>query len=174
MTDADHSITRRDAVLLPMFWSAALTTLGCSPNERDSTVADNHLAGPATTINKSDTQRRETMRVHYLEIVTNEVDTACEIYSEIHSVAFGDADPSLGGARTAKMKNGGILGVRAPMHDGEKSVTRAYMLVEDIDAAVAAAKKSGAEIAVPPMEIPGHGKCAIYFQDGIEAGLWQL
>jgi hypothetical protein len=24
------------------------------------------------------------------------------------------------------------------------------------------------------MEIPGHGKCAIYFHGGIQHGLWQL
>ncbi len=114
------------------------------------------------------------MRVHYLEIVTKDVDATCELYAGIHGTSFGDADQSLGGARTAPMADGGVMGIRAPMHEGEKSVTRAYMLVEDIEAAVAAAKNSGAEIAVPPMEIPGHGTCAIYFQGGIEAGLWQL
>lgn len=114
------------------------------------------------------------MQVHYLEVVTKDVDAACELYSETNGVTFGDADPGLGGARTAPMTNGGTVGIRAPMHDGENPVTRAYFLVEDIEAAVAAAAKSGAEIAVPPMEIPGHGQCAIYFQGGIEAGLWQL
>ena len=114
------------------------------------------------------------MRVQYLEVVTRDVDATCELYSAIHGVTFGDADQSLGGARSAQMTEGGMMGIRAPMHDGEKSVTRAYMLVEDIEAAVAAAAKSGAEIAVPPMKIPGHGTCAIYIQGGIEAGLWQL
>jgi hypothetical protein len=32
---------------------------------------------------------------------------------------------------------------------------------------------SGAEIAHPPMEIPGHGKFAIYVQGGVHHGLWQ-
>jgi predicted enzyme related to lactoylglutathione lyase len=114
------------------------------------------------------------MRVHYLEIVTKDVDATCELYSGIHGVAFGDADQSLGGARTAQLTDGGMLGIRAPMHDGEKSVTRAYILVEDIEAAVTAAANSGAEIAVPPMKIPGHGTCAIYVQGGVEGGLWQL
>ena len=41
-------------------------------------------------------------------------------------------------------------------------------------ASLAAAAKSGAEIAVPPMAIPGHGTCAIFFQSGIESGLWQV
>ena len=41
-------------------------------------------------------------------------------------------------------------------------------------AAEALAAKSGAEVAAPPMEPPGHGICAIVIQDGIESGLWQL
>lgn len=114
------------------------------------------------------------MRVHYLEVVTADTDAACKLYSALHGVKFGDADTSLGGARVAQLTDGGMMGIRAPMHDRENPVTRAYMLVDDIEASVAAAKTSGAEIAVPPMEIPGHGKCAIYFQGGIEAGLWQL
>lgn len=114
------------------------------------------------------------MRVHYLEIVTKDVDATCQLYAEVQGVSFADADPSLGGARTAALSDGGMMGIRAPMHDGEKAVTRAYLLVEDIEAAVAKLKKSGAEIAVPPLQIPGHGTCAIYIQGGIEGGLWQL
>lgn len=114
------------------------------------------------------------MRVHYLEIVTKDVDAACKLHFEMHGVTFGDADQSLGGARTAQMANGGMMGIRAPMHDAEGAVTRAYMLVDDLKVAVAAAEKLGALIAVPPMPIPGHGTCAVYIQDGIEAGLWQL
>ena len=114
------------------------------------------------------------MQIYYLEIVTTDVDASCSLYSAIQGVTFGNADPSLGGARTTRIPDGGMIGIRAPMHDGEKSVTRPYILVKDIEAAVAAAADAGAEIAVPPMEIPGHGKCAIYFHGGIEAGLWQL
>jgi predicted enzyme related to lactoylglutathione lyase len=114
------------------------------------------------------------MQIHYTEIVTTDVEAICTLYSKMHGVTFGDADQSLGGARTARLANGGMLGVRAPMHDGERPVVRPYILVEDIEAAVAAAAKSGAEIAVPPMKIAGHGTCAIVFQSGIEAGLWQL
>jgi len=114
------------------------------------------------------------MQIHYLEIVTTDVEPICALYSNIHGVTFGDADQTLGGARTARLANGGMLGVRAPMHDGEKPVVRPYILVEDIEAAVAAAAKSGAEIAVPPMRIPSHGTCAIVFQSGIESGLWQV
>ena len=48
------------------------------------------------------------------------------------------------------------------------------MLVDDIQAAIDAAAEAGAEVAMPPMEIPGHGSFAIFIQGGIESGLWQL
>lgn len=118
--------------------------------------------------------KTNTMKIHYLEIVTPDVETICTLYSKMHGVTFGDTDQNLGGARTARLANGGMLGVRAPMHAGEKPVVRPYILVDDIEAAVAMAAKSGAEIAVPPMKLPGHGTCAIFIQSGIESGLWQV
>ena len=114
------------------------------------------------------------MQVQYLEIVTPDVDAVCETYAQVHDVEFGESDQSLGGARTAKLANGGMLGVRAPMRDTENPVVRPYMLVEDIQATVDAAAKAGAEVAVPPMEIPGHGTFAIVIQGGIDSGYWQL
>lgn len=113
------------------------------------------------------------MQVQYLEVVTPDVDATCALQERLHGLSFGAPDPVLGGARTAPMANGGMMGVRAPMHDGERPVTRAYALVPDLEAAVASLAETGAEIAVPPMELPGHGRCAIYLQGGIEAGLWE-
>lgn len=114
------------------------------------------------------------MKIQYLEIVTPDVDAVCKTYAQVHDVTFGEADPSLGGARTAIMSDAGMLGVRAPMHDGEKPVTRPYILVEDIGSAVDTAANSGAAVAVPPMELPGHGMCAIVIQGGVEFGFWQI
>ncbi len=114
------------------------------------------------------------MEIHYLEIVTTDVEAICTLCSKSYGVTFGDVDQNLGGARTARLANGGMLGVRAPMHGGETPVARPYILVDDIEAAVSAAVTAGAETAVPPMSIPGHGTCAIVFQGGIEFGLWQL
>jgi uncharacterized protein len=173
MTKTQRSISRRDALALTAFGITILPSLGCTSGESDATGSSDFYDAPSTH-NTNETTLGASMQVYYLEIVTKDVDASCGLYSAIHGVTFGDADQSLGGARTSKMLNGGMIGIRAPMHDGEKSVTRAYMLVKDIEAAVAAAKVSGAEIAVPPMKLPGHGTCAIYIQDGIEAGLWQL
>ncbi|MEQ8762718.1 MAG: hydroxylase [Planctomycetota bacterium] len=114
------------------------------------------------------------MKIHYLEIVTPDVDATCRSLEKQHSVTFGKPVPELGNARTAELRGGGSIGVRAPMREDEESVVRPYILVEDIDAAVDAAKEAGGQIALPPTEIPGRGKFAIYFQGGIQHGLWQL
>ncbi len=114
------------------------------------------------------------MQVHYLEIVTPDVDTTCATYEKLHRMSFGAADPGLGNARTAQLSNGGMIGVRAPMHETEVPVVRPYFLVDDIDAATANLLDDGIEIAHPPLEIPGHGKFAIYIQGGNQYGLWQL
>ena len=113
------------------------------------------------------------MFVQYLEIVTLDVDKTCSTLEKLHGVSFGSPDAALGNARTATLEGGGIIGVRAPMREDEHPVVRPYILVDDIEAAVAAARAEGAEIAIPFMEIPGHGKIAIYIQGGIQHGLWQ-
>ncbi|MDH4066275.1 MAG: hydroxylase [Acidobacteriota bacterium] len=114
------------------------------------------------------------MQVHYLEIVTSDVDATCDALEKLHGVSFGAPEAGLGNARTTRLGNGGRMGVRAPMHESETPVVRPYVLVEDIESAVEAAKAAGGEIAHPPMEIPGHGMFAIYVQGGIQHGLWQV
>ncbi len=114
------------------------------------------------------------MQIHYLEIVTREADAVCAAYAAAHGVPFGKPDAGLGNARTAALPGGGLVGVRAPMHETEEPVVRPYWLVDDIEASVAAAVEAGGAVAHPPMEIPGHGTFAIYIQGGIHHGLWQL
>jgi len=63
--------------------------------------------------------------------------------------------------------------VQGPMRQTERPVVRPYQLVNDIEAAVAEAAAAGAQIALPPMELPGYGKCAVFIQGGVEHGLWQ-
>jgi len=118
--------------------------------------------------------RKNAMRIQYLEIVTPEIEETCDALAQTHGVKFSDPVPELGNARTADLKDGGRIGVRAPMRDTEKPVVRPYVLVEDIEAAVKAAEKAGAQIALPAMKIPGQGTFAIYILGGIEHGLWQL
>jgi len=114
------------------------------------------------------------MQIYYLEVVTKEVDLVCATYTAAHRVQFGKPDAGLGNARTAVLPGGGLLGVRAPMHETEEPVVRPYWLVDNIEAALAAAVEAGAEVAHPPLEIPNHGTFAIYIRGGIHHGLWQL
>lgn len=116
----------------------------------------------------------DSMQVYYLEIVTPLVDQTCRALEKTHDVTFGEPIAELGNARTVKLKDGGRIGVRAPMRDTEEPVVRPYILVNDIDAAIKAAEAAGAEVAMRPTKIPGHGAFAIYLLGGIDHGLWQL
>jgi predicted enzyme related to lactoylglutathione lyase len=113
------------------------------------------------------------MQIYYLEIVTPDVDEVCAVYAAANGLEFGEPDAGLGNARTAPLPGGGMVGVRAPLRASEEPVVRPYWLVEDIEAAVAAAEDAGAVIAHPPLEIPGHGTFAIYIVGGTQHGLWQ-
>ena len=153
---------------------ASILNLGCAPEEDDGARSTNGRRDDQSTVKVKKADEGIAMKIHYLEIVTAEVDAACEIYSHMHGVTFGDADQNLGGARTAKLAGGGMLGIRAPLRDTEKPVVRPYLLVEDIKASVAAAAEAGGKIAMPPTEIPGYGQFAIVIHGGIDSGLWQL
>jgi len=114
------------------------------------------------------------MKVHYLEIVSHDVDAVCKTYETTYSVNFSEPDELLGGARTCLLPNDSIVGVRGPLRETEEPVVRPYWLVDDIDQAVAKAEAEGADIAMPPMNIPGKGKFAIYILGSNELGLWQV
>jgi hypothetical protein len=119
-------------------------------------------------------QEENTLKVHHLEIVTPSVNETCDALGKAHSVTFGEPIAELGNARTAQRKDGGRIGVRAPMRETEEPVVRPYVLVDDIDTAVKAAETAGAQVAMPPTKIRGHGTFTIYVLGGIDHGLWQL
>ena len=113
------------------------------------------------------------MQIYYLEVVTRTVDEVCRAYAAALGAQFGEPDSRLGNARTAALPGGGLVGVRAPLRPTEEPVVRPYWLVDDIESAVASAVEAGGVVAVPPLEIPGHGTFAIYLQGGNDHGLWQ-
>ncbi len=143
--------------------AVALSVLGCASARTDRGAPGHEIA-----------RGEDGMKVHYLEIVTPEVDEVCAVYAAANGLEFGDPVPELGNARTASLPGGGLVGVRAPLRPDEEPVVRPYWLVDDIEAAVAAAEEAGAMIAHPPLEIPGYGTFAIYIVGGVQHGLWQL
>ena len=114
------------------------------------------------------------MKIHYLEIVAADVDAVCGAYEAALNLRFSAPDPMLGGARTASLPDGSIVGVRGPLRESEAPVVRPYWLVDDIEAALQAAAGQGAFVAHPAMEIPGKGTFAILIHGGVDHGLWQL
>ena len=173
-----HTLTRRNAfragmaLAIPPGMAALLT--GCNQSSDDpsqQTESNDELNPEPQEPNPS--AAGEAMKIQYLEIVTPEVDGLCRQYSTIYDITFSDAVANFGGARTAKLDGGGLIGIRGPLRDTETPVVRPYVLVDDIKAAVASAAEAGAEIAMPPMEIPEHGMFAIVIHGGIECGFWQ-
>ena len=114
------------------------------------------------------------MQIQYLEIVTENVDVTVAALATLHGVTFSDPEPMLGNARVAAMRDGGRVGVRAPLAEHDQPIIRPYVRVEDIDVAIAAAEAGGAEFAMKATEVPGQGKFAIYFLGGQQYGLWEL
>lgn len=174
------NVTRRSMIRtgVALTIPAGFATLVCGCQRSDSNASgqpqldSNQLSTAAADSTQSPSG--DPMKIYYLEIVTPEADALCDQYSTLHGMVFGEPDVSLGQARTAKLSGGGLIGIRRPMHDQENPVVRPYVLVDDINNSVASAAEAGAKVALPPMEIPGHGTCAIVIQGGIESGLWQV
>ncbi len=148
--------------------------LGCAPSE-DGNSSENDTADKGgATESKISSHTGADMKVQYLEIVSPDAEAICASYQQMLGLEFGEPNAGFGNARIADLPTGGMLGVRAPLREDEGPVVRPYYLVEDIDASVAKAAEAGAEIAMPPMEMPGHGKFAVFIHGGIEQGFWQL
>ena len=113
------------------------------------------------------------MAVHYLEIVSNDVDTLTALYQRMHGLSFGAADPDLGQARVATQADGTLVGIREPLAPHEQPIMRTYLAVEDVQQTVKRAEESGATIAYPPTRQGRLGTFAIVIQAGLEHGLWQ-
>jgi uncharacterized protein len=113
------------------------------------------------------------MAVHYLEIVSNDVDALTELYQRIYGLSFGPPDPDLGQARVATDADGALVGIREPVAAHEQPIMRTYFAVEDIQRAVKKAEASGATIAYPPTRQGNRGIFAIVIQGDVEHGLWQ-
>jgi len=121
----------------------------------------------------SSRERNSKMAVHYLEIVSNDVDTLTGLYERMHGLSFGPPDPDLGQARVAARPDGTLVGIRKPLAAHEQPIMRTYLAVEDIQQAVKKAEDSGATIAYPPTRQGQRGTFAIVIQGDVQHGLWQ-
>jgi len=125
------------------------------------------------TTSKKAPAESSNMNIHYLEIVTNDVDALCTAYERVHALTFGSEDPDLGQARAAVRPDGSLVGIRKPLADHEQPTMRTYLTVADIQKAVKEAEEAGAIIAYPPTRQGERGTFAIFIHGDVEHGLWQ-
>ncbi|HEY6175135.1 MAG TPA: hypothetical protein VIX73_11845 [Kofleriaceae bacterium] len=113
------------------------------------------------------------MLVHYLEIISNDVDTLTGLYRRMYGLSFGSPDADLGQARVATRADGTLVGIRKPLAAHEQPMMRTYLAVEDIQQAVKMAEDAGATIAYPPTRQGQRGTFAIVILGDVQHGLWQ-
>ncbi len=113
------------------------------------------------------------MSIHYLEIVSDDVDGLTELYQGVHGLSFGAPDPDLGHARVATRPDGSLIGIRKPLSAHERPIMRTYLAVDDIQRGVKIAEEHGATIAYPPTRQGQRGTFAIVIQGDVQHGLWQ-
>ena len=114
-----------------------------------------------------------SVRVHYLEIVCNDVDAHCAALERVHGISFGDKVADLGQARVAGAPDGSLVGVRSPLAEHEQPIVRTYVAVEDIALAIKDAEAAGGTVAYPPTKQGDTGTWAIYILGDVQYGLWQ-
>jgi predicted enzyme related to lactoylglutathione lyase len=124
-------------------------------------------------IGTSNRQASSNTRVHYVEIVSGDVDAQCAALERVHELSFGPPVADLGQARVAEAPDGSLIGVRAPLAEHERPIIRTYLKVEDITRAVQEAETAGAVIAYPPTRQGETGTWAIYILGDVQVGLWQ-
>jgi uncharacterized protein len=112
--------------------------------------------------------------IHYLEIVTPDVEAACQLYAKAYGWHFQPTGPELGQSFVAKLPGGSLCGIRAPLNPEEMPIVRTYLRVANIEAATKEAARLGGKILLEYMDIPGWGRISIYEFGGIQQGLWQV
>jgi hypothetical protein len=112
---------RPSRLLVPLV-PLLLLASACGGDRADEDPAARGAGGPPGRQGSPDslaeapppTAQAPALRVHYLEIVTGEVDATCAALKTLHGVRFGAPEPALGSARTAPLRGGGRVGVRPP------------------------------------------------------------
>ena len=112
--------------------------------------------------------------IHYLEIVTPDVEATRQLYSAAFGWNFQPAVAELGNAAVAAIPGGSLCGIRAPLHAEEAPVVRTYIRVPNLAATTKEARRSGATILLESMDLAGWGKISIYEIGGLQHGLWQV
>lgn len=106
--------------------------------------------------------------VHWSELMTRDVKTACEFLTRVVGWRFQDFGP---GAEPYKVGMAGdrpvcgVLPISDPEYDAIPTAWVAYVHVDDVDASCAEAERAGGSVARAPIAVAGVGRIAI-IRDG--------
>jgi uncharacterized protein len=110
--------------------------------------------------------------ITHIEIPADDIERAKRFYSAVAGWEFSTMEgfPDYWLFRTSETAGGGIGGRGASVGN----VLRAYINVESLEDAVAAAEANGGSVVTPPTDVPGQGRfAAVNDSEGNEIGLWQ-
>jgi len=112
--------------------------------------------------------------MHYLEIVTPDVEAARHLYSTAFGWSCEPAVPELGNAGVAILPGGSLCGIQPPLHIQEAPVVRTYIRVGNLELSTREVERLGASVLLEAMDLAGWGKISIVECGGIQQGLWQV
>ena len=110
--------------------------------------------------------------ITHIEIPADDIDRAKRFYAAVAGWDISEAPgfPDYHMFRTAPQAGGGI-GKRG---ETVGSVVRAYITVDRLEDAVAAAEQHGGRVVQPATDVPGMGRyAAVVDSEGNEIGLWE-
>ena len=110
--------------------------------------------------------------ITHVEFPADDVDRARRFYEAVAGWEFNEMEgfPGYLLFRTGEASGGG-LGRRG---ESVGSVIRAYITVDRLEDAVAAAEQHGGRVVQPPTDVPGQGRyAAVNDSEGNEIGLWE-
>jgi hypothetical protein len=114
----------------------------------------------------------------WADIMTRDPGRAIEFYEGLFGWTHVDQPTPMGPPYTQFFKDGQLVCGLSPMMPGVPEEIGAfwtsYVLVEDADAAAAAAEAAGGTVSMPPMDVMDQGRMAMLSDPtGAAVGLWQ-
>jgi len=113
---------------------------------------------------------------YWNELSTTNPEAAKEFYARIAGWSFSEMPMENGGtyyvAMLGETPAGGIMGMPEGAPVDTPPYWRAYVAVDDVDAAVTEAKANGAGVLMDPFDVPGVGRiCALRDPQGAEISI---
>jgi predicted enzyme related to lactoylglutathione lyase len=107
---------------------------------------------------------------HWNELMTRDVERAKRFYQNTIGWSFDAMPMADGGTYWVAMLSGkpvaGIFSLNAPGYDGVPESWMSYLAVDDVDARVEKALKTGAKLMKPIFDVPNVGRIAILMEPG--------